>query len=90
MIFDKLLKPKKTEVDLVWDNLKSQIEEAKEELALAIQDENHATPEYLELAIERVKIAQAKLNCLYKQAKIYQKEEEENGREDCCNQAEEN
>jgi hypothetical protein len=79
-IFKFILKPQKTEPDFIWDNLKSQIEEAKAELALAIQDENHATPEYLELAMERTKIAQAKLNCLYKQAKIYQKEEETNGK----------
>lgn len=68
---NKLKAQKKHEEDaMLQENIKFQIEEALEELELARQDEQYADEAHREVAIERVKIAQDKLNNLYKQAKI--------------------
>lgn len=52
------------------DELIQRVEEAKESLRLALQDEQYADSDHVEIAIERVRIAQDYLNSLYKQAKL--------------------
>ena len=52
------------------ENLNERIREAMVELRLARQDERLADSDHIELAIERVIIAQSKINSLYKQAKL--------------------
>lgn len=52
------------------ESLNERIREAMVELRLARQDERLADSDHIELAIERVIIAQSKLNSLYKQAKM--------------------
>ena len=52
------------------ESLNERIREAMVELRLARQDERLADRDHIELAIERVIIAQSKLNSLYKQAKL--------------------
>lgn len=55
---------------MVTKELLRQIEEARQELSLAEQDERYADPEYLDIAIERVNLVKKKLNLLYKQSKL--------------------
>ena len=50
--------------------IKKRIEEARVELRLAEQDENYAIPEFLDIAIDRVSVAKANLNSLYRLAKL--------------------
>ena len=52
------------------ESLNERIREAMVELRLARQDERLADSDHIELAIERVIIAQSKINSLYKQAKL--------------------
>lgn len=52
------------------DSILSQIEEAKLSLKIARQNESLADPQFLDVAIEQVKIASDHLNNLYKQAKL--------------------
>ena len=52
------------------ESLNEQIRGALVDLRLARQDERLADSSHIELAIERVIIAQSKLNSLYKQAKL--------------------
>lgn len=62
------MKKKKMETEI--DAMKKKIANAKIELLLAEQDEAYAMPEFLDVAIERVSIAKANLNSLYRMAKL--------------------
>lgn len=61
---------KKDYINFVNSSLKSQIEEAQEDLRMAYQDEQYADAEHLDIAIENVQIAMSRLNVLYKRAKL--------------------
>lgn len=61
---------KKDYINFVNSSLKSQIEEAREDLRMAYQDEQYADAEHLDIAIENVQIAMSRLNVLYKRAKL--------------------
>lgn len=61
---------KKEEKQTEVEAMKKRIEAAKIELRLAEQDEAYATHEFLDVAIERVSIAKANLNSLYRMAKL--------------------
>jgi len=57
-------------VNSKYDEILQQINEAKIDLALARQDEQLASSQFLDLAIKKVGIAMSKLNSLYEQAKL--------------------
>lgn len=52
------------------ENMLEQIAIASEELRIAEQHFDYAAPEYIEIAIEEVKIAKQVINLLYKKAKL--------------------